>query len=133
MKGFKLDKPRPVLREEFLEFLHSQQITQFSTTNLMEWYRFRMFNLNRVYNEKAAYPAVHRQVIRLLIIEHKIKRKSRGIYEVIKSKKETEQINTVSQNKDLSEIAEEKWSRLSGKGFNPDSLLDKDTIGRIQK
>jgi hypothetical protein len=87
-----------------------------------------MFKLNKSYNKTAAYAALHKQVLGLLLKEGRIIRKSRGIYEINKPKPI---IQTQQSEADL--IAEEKWKRLSSSGFNPDSLLTKDTLGRIKK
>lgn len=126
-----LSKPIPILREEFLQFLNDNKIKQFSTKNVMEWYKFRMTKLSKKYNIQSAYPAIHKQVIYKLLFENKITRISRGLYEVNKVP-EVKPVY-ITKDKELSKIAEDKWARLSRPGFNPDSLLDTEVIERIKK
>ena len=129
----KLSKPIPVLRYEFIEFLKQQKITKFSTKNLMEWYEWRMIKLKKKFNKQAAYPAIHKQVIYTLLHENKISRLSRGIYEIVIEPKVKQSKQQKQTTTNLDAIAEEKWAKLSGKSFDPDILLDKDTLGRIKK
>jgi len=100
----------------------------------MEWYEYRMFNLKKRFNKKSAYPALHRNIIQVLLWNKEIKRTSRGMYKVIDKQSEVEQSNIEKpKTDDIGKLAEETWAKLSGKNFDPNSILDKDTIQRIKK
>jgi len=129
MNNLKLDKPIPILREQFLQFLKQNKITEFSIKNVNTWYQFNRLENKKVFSKKSAHTIVYKQIIDILLKENRIIRISRGIYEVIKYDLITKEMKQQQKEKDL---AAEIWREKSSKGFNPDNVFSNDLLKKLK-